>query len=120
MYPPSASHQNGPIRNYTVSYTQGNEVITLYTHVSDAETYPLDISSQISVSSLLPYTEYTFTITATNDGGSSPSVTITARTYPAGKFNTDVDLWSLCQIQPQIGLLRELEAWSSMQFSNYS
>ena len=86
MYPPSASHQNGPIRNYTVSYTQGNEVITLYTHVSDTETYPLDISSQISVSSLLPYTEYTFTITATNDGGSSPSVTVTNTTNPSGKY----------------------------------
>ena len=84
MNPPSAINQNGPIRNYTISYTQGDELITLYIPVSDTETYPLDISSQISVSSLMPYTEYTFTIIATNDGGSSPSVTVTASTHPAG------------------------------------
>ena len=86
MYPPSAIHQNGPIRNYTVSYTQGNEVITSFIHFDDTETYPLDISSQISVSSLLPYTEYTFTIIATNDGGSSPSVTVMNTTNPSGKY----------------------------------
>ena len=86
MYPPSAIHQNGPIRNYTVSYTQGSEVITSFIHFDDTETYPLDISSQISVSSLLPYTEYTFTIIATNDGGSSPSVTVMNTTNPSGKY----------------------------------
>ena len=86
MNPPSAINQNGPIRNYTISYTQGNELITLYIPVSDTETYPLDISSQISVSSLMPYTEYTFTIIAVNDGGSSPSVTVMNTTNPSGKY----------------------------------
>ncbi|KAI6654369.1 Phosphatidylinositol phosphatase [Oopsacas minuta] len=83
MYPPSVNHQNGPIRNYTISYQQGEQEITLFIILNTIETYPLEISSQISVYSLLPFTNYTFTIIATNDAGSSPSTSITTRTHRA-------------------------------------
>ena len=89
VYPPSSDHQNGPIRNYTISYQQQSlsdtgEQQPIVIHVSSAETYPLVKPSQIRVYSLQPFTHYTFSIFATNDAGSSPSGTVTAMTDPAG------------------------------------
>ena len=89
VYPPSPDHQNGPIRNYTISYQQQSlsdtgEQQPIVIHVSSAETYPLVKPSQIRVYSLQPFTHYTFSIFATNDAGSSPSGIASAMTDPAG------------------------------------
>ncbi|KAI6654378.1 hypothetical protein LOD99_775 [Oopsacas minuta] len=83
MYPPSVNHQNGPIRNYSISYQQGEQEVTTFIILNTMGTYPLEISSQIYVSSLLPFTNYTFTIFATNDAGSSPNVSVIEGTNPA-------------------------------------
>ena len=89
VYPPSPDHQNGPIRNFTISYQQQSlsdtgEEQPIVIHVNSAETYPLVKLSQIRVYSLQPFTHYTFSILATNDAGSSPSGTVSAMTDPAG------------------------------------
>ena len=90
MYPPSPDHQNGPIRNYTISYPQQSlsdtgETEKIVMHIILAEdTYPLVESSEIVVNSLQPFTDYIFNVVATNDAGLSPSVEVSAKTNPSG------------------------------------
>ena len=53
-----------------------------------SESYPLVKSSQMTLSHLDPFTNYTITLYAVNDAGSSPMITVVEQTYPAGKFNS--------------------------------
>ena len=52
-----------------------------------SESYPLVKSSQMTLSHLDPFTNYTITLYAVNDAGSSPKITVVEQTYPAGKLN---------------------------------
>ena len=52
--------------------------------VDTTEPYPTMLQHQIVLSSLQPYTEYTFTIVAINDAGQSPNTTTTVRTHTSG------------------------------------
>ena len=52
--------------------------------VDTTEPYPTMLQHQIVLSSLQPYTEYTFTIIAVNDAGNSPGTTLTTRTPITG------------------------------------
>ena len=53
-----------------------------------SESYPLVKSSQMTLSHLDPFTNYTITLYAVNDAGSSPTITVVEQTYPAGKLNS--------------------------------
>ena len=49
-----------------------------------SESYPLVKSSQMTLSHLDPFTNYTITMYAVNDAGSSPRITVVEQTYSAG------------------------------------
>ena len=53
-----------------------------------SESYPLVKPSQMTLSHLDPFTNYTITLYAFNDAGSSPRITVVEQTYPAGKLNS--------------------------------
>ena len=53
-----------------------------------SESYPLVKSSQMTLSHLDPFTNYTIILYAVNDAGSSPRMTVVEQTYPAGKLDS--------------------------------
>ena len=86
-YPPSASHQNGPMRKYKIVY-QTESILsteqTLLYVIENSAMYPFTESKDITIPSLQPYTFYIFTLVVFNDAGYSPNVSVSARTDAAG------------------------------------
>ena len=87
-YPPTPFHQNGIIRNYTITYIATSVSVSVPVEITvlihSSATFPLVRQSHLWINHLKPYTNYTFSIYAVNDAGSSPGIIFFGRTYTAG------------------------------------
>ena len=74
------SGQNGPITGYLLYYTN--------TTFSDTVNITGGENSQYNLTTLTPYTNYTVTVTAYNDGGTGPiSNEVSQKTEEAGRVS---------------------------------
>ena len=78
------SGQNGPITGYLLYYT--NTTLTYIVNITGGD------NRQYNLTTLTPYTNYTVTVTAYNDGGSGPaSSEVIQQTKEASKsVTTDI------------------------------
>ena len=87
-YPPTPFHQNGIIRNYTITYIATSVSVSVPVEITvlihSSATFPLVRQSHLWINHLKPYTNYTFSIYAANDAGLSPRIIFYVRTYAAG------------------------------------
>ena len=88
-YPPTGINQNGPITSYTVTYqgelfntTEYNTTVSVNTVV-----YPLIESSDVCISDLEEYNNYTVLIRANNGAGEGVVALIVIETLKAGLYN---------------------------------
>ena len=99
------SEQNGPITGYLLYYTNTTFSDTINITGGENKSYTL--------TELRPYTNYTVTVAAYNDGGTGPqSDNRTQQTEQAGQLvysllaNVDVSLRTWCGIRPNIIWIR--------------
>ena len=92
-YPPTPFHQNGIIRNYTITYIATSVSVSVPVEITvligSSATFPLVTQSYLWIYYLKPYTNYTFSIYAVNDAGLSPGIIFFGRTYATGNLLTN-------------------------------
>ena len=89
FYPPIDFAQNGPIASYSVTYAGNLFNTTQYTSTVSVNSvvYPLTESSNVCISDLEEYDNYTVLIRAVNGAGAGTAATIIVETLEAGLWN---------------------------------